>query len=266
VETQADRDTVTVVIPTKDRAADLAVCLESVAWANEIVVVDMFSTDETPVVCARYPQCRLIRRRDYIFGNVNRGFDEATSDWVLQLDTDERITPELAAEIQRILTDPPADVTGFEFWERPINLGVELKHGYGRRHYKQRMFRRGTARYRVESEHEPLVTSGKWVRLNHGFLHENYRSVSQFLQKIDYYTDRDAERTPPADAPPRQRDALIEPARMFYLYYLKYRGYRDGWVGLVDAGMRAVYQFVQWAKLRRRWELHRAGTATENNL
>jgi glycosyltransferase involved in cell wall biosynthesis len=259
LESHRDSDTLTVVIPTKDRAGELARCLESVTWADEIIVVDMFSTDDTPEVCSRHPQCRLITRNDYIFGNVNHGFDQATSDWVMRLDTDERITSELAVEIQAILAAPPAGITGFEFWERPINLGKELRHGFGRRHYRQMMFRRGTARYPVEREHEALVSRGRWARLRHGYLHENYRSVGHYLQKMDYYTDRDGERMPLRDEPPRQRDALVDTARIFYLYYLKYRGYRDGWVGLVDAGMRAIYQFVQWAKLRRRWELERAG-------
>ena len=147
------RETLSVVIPTKDAAHLLGDCLTSVAWADEIIVVDMFSTDETPALCANYSQCHYIQRDDYIFGNVNFGIDKATCDWVLRLDTDERITPELAAEIQTILASPPAGVTGFEFWERPFVLGRELDHGFGRKHYRKLMFRRGLARYRVEHEH-----------------------------------------------------------------------------------------------------------------
>lgn len=248
------RQTLTVVIPTKDAAPLLEGALESVLFADEIIVVDMYSKDDTPEICARFPQCQLVQRDDYIFGNVNHGFDLATGDWVMRLDTDERIPPELADEIRGILARPPDGVTGFEFWERIFVLGRELRHGFGRRHYRQMLFRRGAARYRVKSEHEGLETGGVWVRTSNGYIHYNYRAVGEYLRKINYYTDRDVERLELSESAPPLRDAVIEPLRAFYLYYLKYRGYRDGWIGFLDASMRSVYQLVQWAKIRERWE------------
>lgn len=253
------RETLSVVIPTKDAAALLKDCLASVAWADEIVVVDMFSTDETPEVCAEHPHCRLLRREDYIFGNVNFGFDQASSDWVMRLDTDERITPELAEEVLGILADHPEGVTGFEFWERPVILGRELTHGFGRKHYRKMMFRRGAARYPVRSEHEDLEASGTWLRTRHGYLHHNYTSVGQYLAKTDYYTQRDAERASLPARAPGQVQAVVDSLRAFYFYYLRLQGYRDGWVGFVDAAMRGFYQLTYWAKLRERWERERGG-------
>lgn len=247
------------MIPTKDAAQLLKDCLASVAWADEIIVVDMFSIDETGAVCAEYRQCRLFERDDYIFGNVNFGFDRATSDWVMRLDTDERVTPELAAELQDILAGPPDGVTGFEFWERPVILGRELAHGFGRKHYRKMMFRRGTARYPVRSEHEDLETSGTWLRTRHGYLHYNYSSVGQYLEKIDYYTARDVARATITEAAPPMSRGVGESVRAFCLYFLRFRGYRDGWVGLIDAAMRGFYQFAYWAKLRERWETERGG-------
>ncbi len=250
--------TVTVVIPTKDAADLLRGCLESVAWADEIIVVDMFSTDDTAEVCAAYPQCRLHQREDYIFGNVNFGFDQASSDWVMRLDTDERITPELAQEIRGLMASATSEVTGYAFWERPVILGRELHHGFGRRHYRKMLFRRGAARYPVRSEHEDLETSGTWLQTQNGYLHHNYRSVRQYLEKTNYYTDRDIERMELPAKAPSARHGATSVARAFYLYYLKTRGYRDGWVGFVDASMRAFYQLVLWAKVRERFESERS--------
>lgn len=250
-----------VVIPTKNSAHLLRDCLASVAWADEIVVVDMFSTDDTAAVCARYSQCRLYQRDDYIFGNVNFGFDQAVCDWVIRLDTDERITPELRAEIREILADPPPDVTGYAFWERMVMLGRELRHGAGRRHYRQMMFRRGAARYPVRSEHESLETSGVWRRTRHGYLHYNYATVAQYLEKMNYYTDKDVERALLPGRRPSVGKALIEAHRAAYLYLLKHQGFRDGWVGVLDGGMRAIYQFTLWMKLRERWERERGGAS-----
>ncbi|HLX77472.1 MAG TPA: glycosyltransferase family 2 protein [Acidimicrobiales bacterium] len=252
--------TLTVVIPTRNAAPLLTDALESVAFADEIIVVDMHSTDETSEVCARHPQCRLVEREDYIFGNVNYGFELARGDWVMRLDSDERVTPELAAEIKEIVGSSPDGIHGYEFWERPFVLGKELSHGFGKKHYRPMLFRRGSARHAVESEHESLETTGTWVRARNGYLHYNYRTVGEYLRKIDYYTDRDVERMVLSEAP-RVRTAIVEPIRAFYLYYLKYQGYRDGWIGFLDATMRSVYQFVQWAKVRERWEHEMAPTS-----
>ena len=251
----SERETVTVVIPTKNAATLLERALESVAFADEIIVVDMQSEDETAEVCARYPQCSLVERDGYIEENVNFGFDRATSDWVMRLDTDEVVTPDLALEIQVILRSPPDGITGFEFWERPVMLGRELKHGFGRKHYRKMLFRRGTARYPARQYHEAFETSGVWQRAKHGYVHDNYRSVSEYLRKIDFYTTGDVERIGDLPGtPPAAYSGAVAGLRAFYLYFLKWRGYRDGWVGLVDASMRGVYQFVFWAKLRERFE------------
>lgn len=254
---ETSRETLTVAIPTKDAADLLAGCLASVAWADEIIVVDMFSSDHTEAVCARHPHCRLFQRSDYIFGNLNFAFEQATSDWVMRLDSDERITDELADEIHSILDDPPPNVTGFEFWERQFVLGRELHHGFGRKHYRKIMFRRGAARYPVRHEHEDLESDGTWARGRNGYIHLNYNAVDEYLQKTSYYTEQDVARVTLPEKAPRQADAFRESARAFYLYYLKYRGYKDGWLGLLDAGMRSVYQFVYWGKLRERWERER---------
>jgi len=251
------------VVPTKNSAAVLGDCLQSVAWADELIVVDMFSTDGTAAVCQQYPHCRLIQREDYIFGNVNFGFDCARSDWIMRLDSDERVTPELAAEIKAILCDPPPGVDVVECWERIVILGHELRYGFGKRHYRKIMFRRGRAHYKVISEHEDLDVSGGQLRTAAGYMHLNYTTVGQYLAKMDYYTDRDLERMELPAKPPSLTAGILEPLRAFYLYYFKRKGYRDGWVGFVDAGMRAFYQFTYWAKLRERWE--RAQTQTRGS-
>lgn len=245
------------MIPTKDAASLLRGALASVAFADELIVVDMFSADETEAVCAEHPQCRLLRREDYIFGNVNFGFDNATAEWVMRLDTDERVTPELAAEIQEILAHPPPGVTGYEFLERRVALGRELRHGAGRPRYRKMLFRRGLARHRVEHEHEELTTSGTWLRARHGYLHESYANVGDYLRKIDYYTAKDVERADLSGARPSMRRALLETVRAFYLYTLRLQGFRDGWIGVLDGGMRAFYQFTLWMRLRERWERER---------
>lgn len=254
MHSDASRATLTVVIPTKNVAHLIADCLASVAWADEILVIDMFSTDKTHEICHSFERCRVIERDDYIFGNVNHGIDEAACDWVLRLDSDERITPELAAEIQGILADPPHGVDGYMCWERIFVLGREIHHGFGRRHHRRILFRKGVGRYAVRREHEDLEYTGHWETAEHGYLHLNYRSVGDYLQKMDYYIERDLDRTALPRTVPGTHRGVVEAVRAFYLYYLRYQGFRDGWVGLLDASMRAIYQWVAYAKLRERWE------------
>jgi glycosyltransferase involved in cell wall biosynthesis len=249
------------VIPTKNAADVLPDCLASVSWADEIIVVDMHSTDATAEICRAYPNVRLFEREDYIFGNVNFGFDRATSDWTLRLDSDERISPELASEIRAVLADPPTAVTGYYFRQRLYVLGQPLYHGRAADIRREMLFRTGATRYEVRAEHESLATPGEWRHLNGYYAHLSYRSVTHYLTKFDYYTSRDAERLTPLVAPSTM-SGIVEPIRAFYLNYIKRRGFRDGWRGLLDAGMTALYQFVQWAKYREAAETRHETTSS----
>ena len=108
------RQTLSVVIPTFNVEPIIARCLEALRWADEVVVVDMFSTDRTREICERYPNVRFLQKQDYIFANVNYGMEIATGDWVMRLDSDEVPTPELAREIQEeVLARPEVPYTTY---------------------------------------------------------------------------------------------------------------------------------------------------------
>jgi glycosyltransferase involved in cell wall biosynthesis len=253
--------TVTVVITTKNAAHLLRDCLPRVRWADEIVVVDEFSTDDTLAVCAAYPQCVVYQHEDYIQANANYGFERAKSDWVMRLDADEWITTELAEEIRALIRNAPDDVVGFSLWERPIVLGRELRHGWGRRHHRPMLFRRGRARYPLRTEHDALEADGRWLPSEHGYLHFNYASTDEFLTKVRRYIERDVPRAElPATRPPAWRP-LAEFARAFYFYFLKLQGFRDGRVGFTDARLRAYYRLAEHRALRRRFDLEHANRA-----
>ena len=249
------RQTLSVVVPTFNAAPVLRGCLDSVAWADEIVVVDRHSTDETRAICAEQPRCRFFERDDLIQANYNFGFDQAVCDWILRLDADERLTPELADEIRAILEAPPsADIVGYSARQRIFILGRELLHGRARGSTRHTLFRRGTARYPLRTEHDELEAEGTWLPLRGTYLHYNYARVSDYLEKTQYYTTVDVDRAELESAPPSIGRGLLRTAQAFYLDYVKRQGFRDGWVGFLDAGMRSMYQFVAWAKTRERWE------------
>jgi glycosyltransferase involved in cell wall biosynthesis len=155
------RETVAVVIPTLNAEASLRRTLESVTWADEIVIVDMFSTDGTLGICQEYPNVRLFQRIDYIFANVNFGMEQARTDWVIRLDSDEVLNEELQHSIQHVLAHPEPDVSGYSFPSIQYMFGLPMQYGPGlrERNIRKCMFRRGTARYACQSEHEDIITS-----------------------------------------------------------------------------------------------------------
>lgn len=252
------RKTVAVVIPTYNAESLLRDCLESVKWVDQIIVVDMFSTDRTPELCAQYPNLKFYQRRDYIFGNVNFGFDQAETDWVIRLDSDERIREELKVSIIKALENDDPRYTGYWFRSDTYVFGRLVRWGPYTNTWRKHMFRRGAARYGCRSEHEDLETSGEWERLQGHYDHLNYASASQFVTKTNYYTDRDVERLQKVERPSAW-GILYRTVKLFIWFYLRNHGYRDGLPGFMVCGLRAVYHFVEEVKRWEAWDRRQQG-------
>jgi (heptosyl)LPS beta-1,4-glucosyltransferase len=268
------RRTLSVVIPTLNVEAIIARCLESLRWADEVVVVDMFSTDRTQAICESFPNVRFLQRRDYIFANVNFGMKQATGDWVMRLDSDEVLTQELGREIREEVLAKP-DVPCNTFWvpSRVYFWGKWLKFGpaYNPRakgsgyDYRKLLFRRGTARYLVKSEHEDISATGPEGWLKHPYDHYSMPTVSAWVAKMNYYTDRDVERKTPDEvavirfAP---RPLLWRFLRDFISLYVRRQGYRDGAHGLAACFLHAVYPAVETIKTwERQWKAEHEANA-----
>ena len=249
------RQTVAAVIPTKNAARVIGGALASLRFCDEVIVVDMNSTDETRAVCERFANVRFFTRDDYIYGNFNFGVEQAQSSWIIRLDSDERLRPELGREIVALLEEgPTADV-----YEAPFTsyfLGHPIRWGPAWEQPRRKtLFRRGTMRYKVTSEHEDLTPAGRPVtvgQLKNGYVHFSTPDVATFLRKINYYSDRDYERCVP------QRVRVLSPWRLmisvpkyFAHQYVVCRGYRDGYPGFALCALNAVYRLVHELKA---WE------------
>jgi glycosyltransferase involved in cell wall biosynthesis len=192
---------VSVVIPVYNAARTLRACLESVAWADDVVVVDMFSTDGSVEICAEFPNTRLVQRRDYIFGNVNHGIELATGDWIIRHDSDEIITPELRDEILAKIEDGSIwDHDGYYVADLVNHFGVWLPADVPGKGGREKLFRKGFFHYPVKSEHEHPVVSGRWGHLRNVYLHDSNPNLAYMLKKMVYYAERDAERRSAAEA------------------------------------------------------------------
>lgn len=269
------RQTLSVVIPVYNVADIIARCLDALIWADEVVVVDMFSTDETEDICRRYANVRFLQNRDYIYANFNYGLDRATGDWILRLDSDEVVSPELAQEIQEeVLAKPETPYAAYWVPNRMFFFGKWIRHGiaYDDRFGKDRigyshrlsLFRKGVTRYRCEREHESLTYDGPCGVLRGHYDHFSHRSVSQWIAKMNYYTDRDIERmdvTAPGFRLPRPRRTLLALAKVFCDLYIRRKGYRDGVHGFMCCALNTFYLLVERCKI---WEKHAWATQGED--
>jgi glycosyltransferase involved in cell wall biosynthesis len=227
----------------------------------------MFSTDRTEEICRRYPNVVFLQNKDYIFANVNFGIDHARSDWIMRLDSDEVVSEELAREIQEeVLSKPDIPYSGFwvpnrvYFFGKWIRYGVaydprfaKKRPGYG---YRKILFRRGTARYACQREHEDLITEGEYGVLQGHYDHFSHRSVAEWIGKMNYYTDRDVERMDvlaPDFRVPRPGRTLVALVKIFFEFYILRKGYRDGLHGFMVSALNTFYILVERCKI---WEKH----------
>jgi glycosyltransferase involved in cell wall biosynthesis len=250
-----------VIIPTKNCVDLMRRTMDALDFVDEIVVVDMFSTDGTAELVRAHPKGVLYQRNGYIYANVNYGFEAATGDWLLRLDSDEIPTPELAKEIRERIVSAPVDLCGFYIPNRTYYSNRWLKYGpaYDPRspipgeRFRLSLFRKGTGRYESELEHQDLTVYGRCEYLRHRYDHYSVRSISHYIAKNNYYTDMNIERLD-LDAFDARKEAfamLWGPLKEFLVFFLKRKGYKDGALGIAACGGYAVQRFMVHAK---RWE------------
>jgi glycosyltransferase involved in cell wall biosynthesis len=229
------------VIIARDEADRIEDAIRSVAFADECVVLDSGSTDDT-VARARALGARVIQT-DWP-GHVaqkNRALAEARGDWILALDADERVTDTLRMSIVAALRAPAAD--GFRVARRNHWLGHRLAHGSWYPDRRIRLARREHARWGGDDPHDVLIVAGTVRDLDGDLDHHPYRSLAEHLATIDRYSTIAARRG-------SWVDILVRPPWSFVRAYVVRRGFLDGVPGLVVAALGAVYTLLKWARVR----------------
>ncbi len=245
----------TVIIPCKNERLNIVPCIESL-WdlATEIIVADSGSTDETMDLAGCFEKVRIIEREYITSGDFkNWAIPQASHDWILLLDADERVTPQLAAEIQMLLSRGP-ECDGY--WIRRSNffLGHRLNWGDARRDKVCRLFRRDVSRYEGPSDHgEVHVQSGKVGELKNPMLHYSIWSYDQLNAKHLRYTKLQAKQWHEAGKDTSWFSLLTRPAFRFLREYFLHLGILDGKAGIQQAWIAATYSFTKQARL---WELN----------
>ncbi|MEP7208740.1 MAG: glycosyltransferase family 2 protein [Casimicrobiaceae bacterium] len=243
----------TLCIITRDAAAELAACLASVPFAQDIVVVDSGSSDTT-VAIARAANARVIEHPWQGFGaQKNFAVAQARTDWVLCLDADERLTPELATSIREAIAADASVGDGavaYTMARRNRFLGRWLRHGEGYPDWNTRLFDRRWARWSEDAVHEHVVTKGVVRRLQGDLLHASAESIEGYLDKQNRYTTLQARALHGRGARASAVRMILAPVVRFVRFYLLRGGFLDGVPGLVHIAIGCMNTFTKYAKLR----------------
>jgi len=248
---------VSVCIVVQDTADRIRECLESVRWADEIVVLDSGSTDGTPDVCREYTDRVYHQPWQGYVAQKNLCVERARNLWVLSLDGDEALSPELADEIRRELAAHHSDADAFRMPRLTRYLGRWIRHGSWYPDRKIRLWRKDRGRWGGEDPHDRVLVEGANVRtLRHPILHANYRDISDHVRTVDRFTTITARGWRAAGRRFRLIPLLARPFFKFFEVYVWKLGFLDGIPGFMIAVHTSYYTFLKHAKL---WELERSG-------
>lgn len=246
--------TLSVAVITRNEAANIRRCLDSVAWADEIIVVDSGSTDGTVEASRPLASKVYVREFDAFDSQKNFAVQQATGDWVLSLDADEVVSPALRDELRAVLARDGDGCDGFVLQRTNYLCGRPLRYIWGR-DALVRLVRKGRGRFR-NAVHEKLHVEGRVAELTHPLLHYNSASLSEYLAKNHQYIRLEAQARYQKGDRFRIGRALGSPVRVFLFRYLRLGGFRDGRIGLIVSVLLAFFTFLMHVSL---WELSRCG-------
>lgn len=238
-----------VIIITKNEAHNIADCINSVRFADEIIVVDSGSTDTTVAVASALG-ARVIETLDWPgFGiQKNRALQNATCDWVLSLDADERVTPELASEIQSIICQPNTS-EGYRISRRSWYCGRFMRYGGWSPDYVTRLTKRHAAHFTNHLVHERLIVEGSIGTLKGILLHYSFLDYSQVLRKVDQYSTLSAQERHARGKRSSIGKAVGHGLWAFIRTYVLKLGFLDGAHGLALAISNAEGSYYRYVKL-----------------
>ena len=237
---------ITAVVLTRNVATAIEPCLAALAWADSTVVVDDFSTDNTRAVCERSGAQVYERRLESFAAQRNFALSHVQTPWVLFIDSDEHVSAALAAEIRAAVKDET--VAGYWIPRKNLFNGRWVKHAGWGPDYQLRLFRVAKGRYDPSRfAHETVLLDGPDRRLSELLTHYNYASVRQFLAKQRRYARLEARRLWLDGQRVRWRNYVLQPLRAFHRRYFTWRGYADGWLGMV---LCAAMAYFEWRTYR----------------
>jgi len=245
---------ISVYMITKDNIRTVEKALQSVVdWADEIVVVDSGSTDGTVETLKKYTD--RVSHRDWpgFRDQYQHAQDLTKNQWVLFIDADEEIGPDLAGEIADLFTGGEPEADGYIAHRRTYYLGRLIKYGGWYPDFEIRLYRKDTGGWKG-GLHAKVHVDGEVRELEHVYLHYNYRDIADQIRTVNLYSDIEAEEKDKANKEPSLFKMLLSPPFRFFRDYVLKRGFLDGIPGLIIAVTTSYYIFAKYAKL---WERRR---------
>jgi glycosyltransferase involved in cell wall biosynthesis len=249
---------VTATIITFNEAANIQAALESLSWADEIIVVDSESTDDTVAIARRYTDLVTVRPWPGYIAQKNFAAAQARHDWIFSLDADERVTPELAGEIKAVLA-APSGAAGYRAPRVTFHLGRWMRSTDWYPDYQLRLYDRRRARWTGRHVHESVKADGPVQDLRGELQHFAYRDLAHHFQTMDRYTTLAARQMFEDGRRAGFLDLMVHPPAAFFRNYILRGGFKDGVPGLIVSAMNARYVGLKFAKL---WELCSPSTST----
>jgi len=238
-----------VVVLTKNEENRIAKCLESVKWADEIIVVDDESTDKTLGIAKRYTDKVLTRKMDIEGRHRNWAYAQAKNSWVLSLDADEIVTPELKAQIEQVIKNNPKE-NGFTIPRRNYIGDYWVKYGGWYPSPQLKLFKKDKFHYEEAGVHPRAFMDDPCGHFNSDIIHYSYKNLEDFLNKLNNQTTREAKKWIQQNKPMRLGRFIWRSLDRFMRTYIGRKGYKDGFVGFVVAFNAGLYQFISYLKYR----------------
>ena len=240
---------VSVTVITKNESTGIGDALASVAWADEIVVVDSESTDDTVAIAKGHTDRVVVRPWPGYIDQKNYAASIANNDWILSLDADERVTPALADEIRALMSGTPREAA-FRMPRVTWHLGRWIRTTDWFPDFQTRLYDRRSARWTGRYVHEAVTVDGEIGRLRGELQHYAYRDIADHLETIDRYTTYAARQMHEDGRRAGVLQLLGHPPLAFLRNYLAHGGIRDGAAGLIISALNSYYVFLKFAKLR----------------
>jgi glycosyltransferase involved in cell wall biosynthesis len=229
-------------------------CLESLNFADEIVVVDSGSTDRTVEICQQYTDRVLYHSWPGHVQQKNYALEQARYEWVLSVDADEVVSPQLKESILSALQEDRGKYDGYRVNRHVFYLGRWINHCWYPE-YKIRLFKKSRARWTGKNPHDTITLNGKYRDLHGDLEHYTYRNISHHLRTIDSFSSIGAQEKFDEGKSASLCDLIFNPLFRFLKLYVVKRGFLDGVPGFIIAVLGSYYCFLKYAKL---WEMRNA--------
>jgi glycosyltransferase involved in cell wall biosynthesis len=239
---------VSAIIITYNEKDNIAKCLNSIRWVDEIIIVDSLSEDGTVEICKKYT-ANIYKKAFTDFSEMkNFALSKATGDWVLSIDADEEVNDGLYAEIQERLKDETSDVDGYFIPRKSYIFKRWFNFSGTQDDFKMALFKRTKVRF-YQPIHEIVHIEGKTTRLSNYLNHYTYPSISGYIKRFNFYTTLEAKFMYEKGIKPNGFSLYLKPLAMFIRLYIFKQGFRDGIEGFIFSVLSSFYVFTKYFKL-----------------